>query len=341
MPTLPRWVIDPDGEIPQKYARLLEAFADCRDDLRAGLMLKKEFAAVARERLGLGGGSSNILYRLLLDRRGPPVQVQALELVEVVTPAGGNVHLIIGDAHAAPDQNLERFTILGRMVRDIRPDVVICIGDFADMPSLSSYDQGKKAAENRRYSADIAAANEALRLFHKEIDDYNRAFPSDPIRPRFVYCEGNHEHRIARASNDSPAYDNMGLSDLDFARRGWEVFEFLRPATIDGVNYCHYFTSQNTARAISGVSAARSLVNKKHMSCVVGHSHLLNHWTTTAGDRRLHGLVVGWYCDVFKSYAGQSNAGWWAGICVLRDVKNGDYDLELWSYRRMVTRWGG
>ena len=304
-------------------------------------MLKKEFATVARDRLGLGGGSVNVLYRLMMGRGAPPARVARSESVPVVTNTRGKVHLIIGDAHAAPDQNLERFAILGRMVRDIRPDVVICIGDFADMPALSSYDKGKKAAENRRYSADIEAANEALRLFHNEIDAYNLKFPSTPVNPRFVYCEGNHEHRIARAANDSPAFDNMRLSDLDFERRGWEVFEFLRPATIDGVNYCHYFTSQNTSRAISGVSAARSLVNKKHMSCVVGHSHLFNHWTTTAGDRRLHGLVVGWYCDVFKSYAGQSNAGWWAGICVLRDVKNGDYDLELWSYRRMVTRWGG
>lgn len=337
MPSLPKWAADPNGEIPQNYKRLLAIFADCRDEVRAGRMLKKDFQALARKRLGLGGGSTNTLYRLMMRNREE--QAPAPEPAAPEQKTKSITHLVIGDAHAAPGQNLERFVFLGRMIRDLRPDVVICIGDFADMPSLSSYDKGKKAYEGRRYTEDIKAANEAIRLLHKEIDDYNRTFPSDPVKPRFVYCEGNHEHRIERALNDAAGLDVMGLHDLDFARRGWEVFPFLTAATIDGVSYCHYFTSQNTARAISGVSAGRSLVTKKHTSCVVGHSHLFNHYTTTAGERRIHGLVVGWYCDVFKSYAGQSNTGWWSGICVLRDVNDGDFDLELWSYKRIKSRW--
>ena len=266
-------------------------------------MLKRVFADIARERLGLGGGASNILYRLMRDRG----TTTAPAPVEIVKSATGQTHLVIGDAHAAPGQNLERFTFLSKMIRDLRPDVVICIGDFADMPALSSFDKGKKAYEGRRYTEDIKAANEALRLLHKDIDEHNRTFPSDPVKPRLVYCEGNHEYRIERALNDSAGLDVMGLKHLDFARRGWEVYRFKKPVEIDGVNYCHFFTSQNTDRAISGVSAARSLVNKKH--------------------------------DVYKEYAGQSNTGWWAGICVLRDVTDGDYDLELWSYKRIKARW--
>ena len=249
-------------------------------------------------------------------------------------------HLVIGDAHAAPNQSLERFTILGRMVKDLRPDVVICIGDWADMASLSSYDKGKRSFEGRRYSLDIKAANQALRLFHKEIDNHNKSFPSDRVSPRLVYCEGNHEWRIARAGNDSPGLDTLSLDDLDFKKRGWEVFPFLEAAQIDGVNYCHYFTSQNTDRAIGGVSAARSLLLKKHVTCVVGHSHLLQHYTTIAGKKRIHGLVVGWYCDIPADYAKQSNPGWWNGICVLRNVQEGDFDLETWSYERIKKTWG-
>ena len=249
-------------------------------------------------------------------------------------------HLVIGDAHAAPNQSLERFTLLGRMVRDIKPDVVVCIGDWADMESLSSYDKGKRSFEGRRYSKDVEAANEALRLFHKEIDDYNRDFPNNKVNPRFVYCEGNHEWRIARACNDSPGLDTISLDDLDFKKRGWEVFPFLLPAEIDQVNYCHYFTSQNTDRAISGVNAARNLLVKKHVTCVVGHSHLLQHYSTIAGNSRIHGLVCGWYCDIPADYARQSNPGWWNGICILRNVKDGDFDLETWSYERIKNTWG-
>ncbi len=249
-------------------------------------------------------------------------------------------HLVIGDAHAAPGQSLGRFLLLGRMIRDIRPDVVICIGDWADMASLSHYDKGKRSFEGRRYSRDIEAANEALALLHRPIDQHNAEFPDNPVRPRFVYCEGNHEYRIERAKIDSPGLDAIDLSDLDFERRGWEVYRFLKPAEIDGVMYCHYLTSQNTARAIGGVNAARSLLLKKHISCVVGHSHLLNYNTTMAGmSRRMHALVWGWYCDVAQTYAEPSNAGWWPGICVLRRVEDGDYDLELWSMRRIRERW--
>ncbi len=40
--------------------------------------------------------------------------------------------------------------------------MVINGGDFADMPSLSSYDIGKKTFEGRRYKADIEAAHSAM-----------------------------------------------------------------------------------------------------------------------------------------------------------------------------------
>lgn len=315
----PGWSKDPHAPIPFKYQKMLEQVEDLRAVVSSGKMSKRAFREEVSLRCGVGGHSGNVLFQII--RRDTP---------RIVRSVGGQVHLVVGDAHAAPGQNLERFSLLGRMVRDLRPDVVVVIGDWADMPALSHYDKGKKSFEGRRYTEDIKASNEALRLFHEGLGEET---------PRLVYCEGNHEHRIERAANDSPGLDMMGLHDLDFERRGWEIYRFKTPATIDGVNYCHYFTSQNTDRAISGVTAGRSLVNKKHMTCVVGHSHLLNHFTTTAGDRRLHGLVVGWFCDVFKDYAGQSNTGWWAGICVLRDVKDGDFDLELWSMARIKKTW--
>jgi hypothetical protein len=45
-------------------------------------------------------------------------------------------HLIIPDAHAHPDYSNDRFTWLGKLIGDVRPDVVINIGDWFDLPSL-------------------------------------------------------------------------------------------------------------------------------------------------------------------------------------------------------------
>lgn len=238
-------------------------------------------------------------------------------------------HLVIGDAHARPDQCLVRFSRLGRMCNVLRPDVVVCIGDWADMPSLSSYDKGKRSFEGRRYVKDIDSANVALDLFHREL--------SPDYKPELVFIVGNHEHRIHRACNDASEFDGLiGLDDLDFAARGWKVIPFLQPHCIDGVTYSHYFTSRNTPSAVSGEYAAAALVRQKMTSCVAGHSHMLDYARRAdVNGNAIHGLHVGCYTDAFEDYAGPSNNIWWRGIAVLRNVRDGDYDLELWSLDRI------
>ena len=52
--------------------------------------------------------------------------------------------LIIPDAHAAPGYDNERFTAVGQYLMRERPEHVVCLGDWADLPSLSSYDRGTK-----------------------------------------------------------------------------------------------------------------------------------------------------------------------------------------------------
>ena len=73
-------------------------------------------------------------------------------------------HLVIGDSHAKPGISNRRFEWLGKLILDEKPDVIIDIGDFEDMPSLSSYDVGKKSYEGRRYIKDLESAWEARAL---------------------------------------------------------------------------------------------------------------------------------------------------------------------------------
>ena len=67
-------------------------------------------------------------------------------------------HLVIGDTQVKPGISLAYLSWIGKYIVDKRPDVIVMIGDFADMPSLSSYDTGKKSFEGRTYKADIRAA---------------------------------------------------------------------------------------------------------------------------------------------------------------------------------------
>ena len=75
--------------------------------------------------------------------------------------------LIIGDPHAHPDYDNDRFFHLGNFIIRNQPDYIVCLGDFADMPSLSSYDRGTRGFEGRRYRNDVIAALDAQDiLFH-------------------------------------------------------------------------------------------------------------------------------------------------------------------------------
>ena len=66
-------------------------------------------------------------------------------------------HLIIPDSHAHPDYNNNRYDWIGKLILDLKPDVLINIGDTADMPSLSAYDKGKASFHGRNYEKDINA----------------------------------------------------------------------------------------------------------------------------------------------------------------------------------------
>ena len=90
-----------------------------------------------------------------------------------------NIPVVIPDAHARPGVPNDRFTWLGEYLLDLRlsnPEAsikVIDLGDWEDMPSLSSYDIGKKSYEGRRYLADVAAGIDARKRVNQPIDEYN------------------------------------------------------------------------------------------------------------------------------------------------------------------------
>ena len=54
------------------------------------------------------------------------------------------------DAHCHPGHNQKAVIAVARWFRDIGVDIVVNIGDFNDMGSLSSYDKGTKIIEGKR-----------------------------------------------------------------------------------------------------------------------------------------------------------------------------------------------
>mgnify|MGYP003652507014 FL=1 len=253
------------------------------------------------------------------------------------------VHLILPDQHSHPDFNNERADYAGKLIADLKPDVVVNMGDAADLASLSSYDKGKASFQGRNYQRDIES----------HLDFQERLWT--PIRrlkcklPRRIVLEGNHENRIKKALEYDPQLkgDKYGLSfkDLDFDRYYQDVVEYKGGTpgiiTVDGISYSHYFISGVMGRAIGGVNHAASLINKNYSSSTCAHSHLVD-WAVRSNSqgKSVMGLVAGVYQDYDSSWAGHVNDLWWSGIVIKRGVEDGTYSPEFISMSQLRKMYG-
>jgi hypothetical protein len=65
----------------------------------------------------------------------------------------GRMHIVIPDVQAKPGVRLDHLDWVGNYIAEKKPDVIVCIGDFADMEALSAYDRGTLRGENGALSA--------------------------------------------------------------------------------------------------------------------------------------------------------------------------------------------
>lgn len=248
-----------------------------------------------------------------------------------------STHLIIPDYHAKPGDDNRRADWLAKLIIDVKPDVVVNIGDQADMPSLCSYDRSTRAFVGRTYSDDIAAHNEAQERIWEPVRRRKKKLP------RSVFLIGNHEQRINKALDASHELEGtISLNDLDLDTYYDDVVPYTgnTPGSIaiDGIVYAHYFISGVMGRPVGGTHPAHSLISKLHHSCTSGHLHLAD-WstTTTVLGNRVQGLFCGTYQEVEPetSWAGAASSLWWNGVVVKRNVDRGNYDLQMISIDTM------
>lgn len=244
-----------------------------------------------------------------------------------------------------PDIPLDHIDWIAQYIVEKKPDVIVNLGDFADMPSLSTYDIGKKEMEGRRYIADIDSAITAMgRLtapIHKESARL-KEWRKKQWNPQMILTLGNHESRIDRAiSNDAKLDGILGLHALEYERFGWEVHDFLQPVCVDGVWYCHYFYNPMTGRAYGGQSMDTRLKS-------VGFSFTMGHQQgKMSGSRELNngtvirGLVVGSCYLHDEEYKGPQGNGHWRGIIMKTEVSNGQYDLMEISLDFLCRKYEG
>lgn len=233
---------------------------------------------------------------------------------------------VIPDCQVKPNVSVNHLEWAAKYIIEKKPDVIVNLGDFWDMPSLSIYDKGKKDFEGRRYRADVNAGNEAMELFmtpiRKEIARLKKGRRKQ-WKPKLIYTMGNHEERIGRAVEaDAILEDVISYNDLNL--KDWEVYDYLEPVVIEGVCFAHYFTSGVMGKP---VSSARALLSKRMMSCVMGHVQDRDiAFGRRADGKHLTGLFAGIFYDHDEKYLGAQNNGSWSGIWMLNEVNNGQFD---------------
>jgi hypothetical protein len=251
-------------------------------------------------------------------------------------------HLVIPDTQVKPDQSIEHLRWAGQYAVDKKPDVIVHIGDHWDMPSLSSYDVGTRNFEGRRYTNDIEAGIKGMEAFLAPIrEEQQRLIRNKDKRwnPRMVFTLGNHEYRIERAVNSDPKLDGLiGFDDLKLNEMGWEVYDFLEPVIIDGLAYCHYFTSGVMGRP---VSSAKLMLAKKYMSCIMGHVQDRDiAYARKADGTNMLGLFAGIYYQHDEEYLNPQTNGSWSGIWMLNEVANGGCDELPVSINYLRDKYG-
>lgn len=245
----------------------------------------------------------------------------------------GRKHLVIPDTQMKPGISTEYLRWIGEYICDKRPDVVVHLGDHADMPSLSSYDKGKRSAEGKRVQKDIDAAIDGMKALLtplRNLQKEQEAKGEAVYTPRLVFTLGNHCERIMRHVNANPelhgflSYDNLRYKEF-----GWEVYDYLTPVSVDGVTYIHFMPNPMTGKPFSGMVA--------NTLKTVGESFTQGHKQTLEVHTR------------FLPFSGKQQWGIVAGSCLeenhkvltadLRYVRLGDVEVgqKLLSFEEEVV----
>ena len=238
-------------------------------------------------------------------------------------------HLIIPDVHLKPGHCARRMLHLAYYILDMKPDYVICMGDFNDFESLLG-----KIPDKELFEAEINKSLDVQEKFFNVIRRRKRKMP------KFFMLHGNHEKRLDKVPFDYP--DPF----LDV----WEQVPYYKSSpgilTLDNIHYSHFAVNGTSNRAMTGEQGTIELLNRHGITYTVGHSHILDYTTRVRSDeKRIHGLHCGCFTDEWPDWAGLGAMQWWRGIVFKDDVDNGDYDLNLISlynlwkeYEKETTR---
>lgn len=251
-------------------------------------------------------------------------------------------HMVIFDTQLKPDSDMRMCEWFGKELIERKPDVLIIIGDWWDMPSLSSYDKSTRAAEGRRYNEDIEAGKAGIDLLLGPLNEYNDKMKKQKkggYHPEMHFTMGNHEQRIIKHVNANPELEGfIGLHNLELEERGFHVHDFLMPVKVDGINYVHYVKNKNSNFP---KTTGKMIMQQEMVSTTCGHQptfDLYGGWSNATENMQWALINGSSYLDNEGYRQGTGNQHF-RGIVYKTNVKDGDYDLERISLKSLEEKY--
>lgn len=245
--------------------------------------------------------------------------------------------LVIPDCQVKPDVSTTYLDWINALIKDKKPEVIVQGGDFYDMPSLSSWDKGKKSSENRRIYRDIAAGSAGL-------ERLTRGIVTRTYSPKLVATIGNHCNRIMRYVESNPELEGtVGYHLLDFKKWGWKTYDFLEVVTIGGVAFSHFFPRGANGRITQtkhGAPSARAQAIREGRSCVGFHQQGLDTAIVHTGNKTMRGIIAGSCYTHDEAYLSPQGHKYWKGVLMLHQVKDGNFNICEVDLAYLKRRYG-
>ena len=244
---------------------------------------------------------------------------------------------LIPDTHNDPDHRAESLKVMravGQLFKDEEVDVVVHIGDFNDMASLSSYDKGTKEFEGRRLNRDLRFSRDCLTALTDSLGDLDC--------DKYITL-GNHEDRLLRLYSQQPELSGaMGDDPFGFEEYGFDVYDYMAMLELNGVIFSHYFQNPNSIMggAVSG-SIENYLKNLGH-SFVMGHQQTMKYGEMHRGNGRIDcGLVMGACYIPDHKYKGKQGNSHFKGCAILDNMYDGYFDFHQYGLKSLIQRYYG
>lgn len=256
--------------------------------------------------------------------------------------------LAIPDAHVEPEQSLERFEWLSRLIADRKPTHIVQLGDFLSMGSLSHWDHNKRLLmEGRRYAADIKAGKTALNTLYSDLFNLQRKqreLKTKIYNPQTIWMFGNHEHWVTQYVEQHP--EMLGMLNIENDLQLHQipnitVTQYKEIYEIGGIWFTHAPILAN-GKPVSGSNSLKRAMDIYNGSIVYGHTHRFQ----IAGQQRhdsprlQQAMECGCFYEGVPLYAQGAQNNYWKGVVLIHQYDLGVFDPEPISIERLKYEYG-